>query len=169
MANESTPFVPFKPKKIEAVKPVDIEVKAAPTPPVMPPDPEAPKPAPVAVKPVKAAKKAEKAEAKVENSEVKAEAKAEKAEAKAAKAGAREEKLPHDGELTGAMQMGDLLAALSDRYPQYDIVPIRWMMVKVPGGAILVDFADVNDFGTTAELRAYINALPIREGNKPNG
>lgn len=66
--------------------------------------------------------------------------------------------------LNGPMLLGDVQAALSDRYPHNDIHMMEGAVVEVavPGGVILVDFKAVNKCANTAELRAYIDALPIQ-------
>lgn len=72
------------------------------------------------------------------------------------------EKMP--ATLNGPMLFSDVQAALSDRYPHNDIQPLigETLTVLVPGGFIFVRYTDVNKCANTAELRAYIDALPIQ-------
>jgi hypothetical protein len=66
--------------------------------------------------------------------------------------------------LNGPMLLSDVQAALSDRYPHNDIHMLEGATIEVavPGGVILVDFKAVNKCANTAELRAYIDSLPIQ-------
>lgn len=57
----------------------------------------------------------------------------------------------------------DFLAALSDRYPHHDMRSSQGdiLDVSVPGGMISVDRPKAMSSANVAELRAYIDSLPV--------
>jgi hypothetical protein len=59
--------------------------------------------------------------------------------------------------------MEDFYAALTDRYPHHDIRSTKGRIaeVSVPGGMIEVDREKAMGCATVAELRAYIDSLPV--------